>query len=121
MTVIRKIKISPVAEWWIAIRPIVNSFAEVIQQSPMLRFEDADEIASQLKELYNAVQQVYCPDEANEAYTHLTRAMLNLFMCYEALGLFQWDKGDTFYGRATTDWIYAKGSLYREGILKIAI
>ena len=121
MMVIKKLKVSPVAQWWIEIRPFVNTFADLIQQSPMLKIEDADDTARQLKDMYNAIQQRYCPNEANELYTHITRAILNLFMCYEALSTFQWDKGDIFYGRATTDWIYAKGALHHEGILQAAI
>lgn len=121
MTIIRKISISPISQWWIEIRPLVNIFADLIQQSPTLNIETADETACQLKKLYTAVQQAYCPEEADDVYTHLTRAMLNLFMCYEALGTFQWDKGDVFYGRATTDWMYTKGLLYREGISQVAI
>jgi hypothetical protein len=121
MSVVQRNSLSPSAQWWINIQPCVETFSRLLQESPMLNFENAATIAHELKDLYGGIQQASCPDEADEIYTHLTHAIMNLFMCYQALAGFQWDKGDIFYGRAASDWIFAKGALHQEGMLQRAM
>jgi len=64
---------------------------------------------------------VPCPPEADAAYTCTTRAILNLFMCYEALENFQWTQADVFYGRATSEWVLATYNLQSAGLMKRAV
>ena len=108
-------------QWRQQIDPLLVIFAERLQESPMLKFENAHAVATELEALYTRIQQIPCPEDADDIYKHVTSAILNLFMCYQSVADFQWDKAEAFYGRATSEWTRAKGLLFEYGLRRVAV
>ena len=117
MQITSKLHPPDILEWWLLIEPCLKTFSEIVELSPVSEVEKARHIAANIRTVYETIQQPICPYEFNEVYNYLTRAVINLYFCYDAIALLQWDESRTFFEVATNSWIHAKFAFHDKGFL----
>ena len=106
---------NPVIDWWISAQPIFANFTRYIETSP-LTVADAASMAREIRDLYEALGEIHYPQEADDVYDHFTRALISLFMSFEAAGYGNWRQAELYLGRAVTEWVYTKCACTMIGI-----
>ena len=70
--------------WWQKVRTNLDAVTQVIVRDiERVDYSQVASITATLRQAYNNIKQVRCPDEADEIFTNLTRAILYLRMAYE--------------------------------------
>jgi hypothetical protein len=105
---------NPAMDWWISAHPIFVNFMRYIETP--LTVENAAIMAREIRDLYEAIGEIYCPQEVDDVYDHFTLALISMFLSFEAAGYGNWKEAELRLGRAVTEWIYTKSACRKAGI-----
>lgn len=117
MSVIRKLATgSKTQAWGEQIKENLEDFTRLITQIPTEDDESPFARVDRIKMLYVAIQHSKCPNSADDIYTHITRSMINLSMCYESLCQLKAEAAEMYYERALEEWTGARYKLSQAGV-----